>query len=220
MIMSLSAINHELILLGLLWLGYFLLHSLFASLWLKARVATRWPGLMPYYRLGFNTLAVVLILPPLALMWRLGGELLWQYQGGWDLLRFSLMGVALAGFVWSLRYYDGREFLGLRQLHENLHQIEDQEQLHISPLHRFVRHPWYSLGLVLIWTQEMDAARLTSALMMTGYLILGSLLEERKLLIYHGKRYRRYRQRVPGLIPMPHRYLTREQADKLVQEGD
>jgi protein-S-isoprenylcysteine O-methyltransferase Ste14 len=205
-------------LLGLLWLGYFLLHSLFASLWLKARVAARWPGLMPYYRLSFNTLAMVLILPPLALMWQLGGEPLWQYQGIMDLLRFALMGLALAGFAWSLRFYHGGEFIGLRQLRENLHQIEDQERLHISPLHRFVRHPWYSLGLVLIWTQEMDAARLTSALMMTGYLVLGSLLEERKLRVYHGERYRRYQQRVPGLIPLPHRYLTRKQAEELLED--
>ncbi len=211
--------SHELILLGLLWLGYFLFHSLLASLWLKARVARRRPGLMPYYRLVFNTLAVVLILPLLALMWRFGGEPLWHYRGVWDLLRFGLMGLAMAGFIWSLRYYDSREFLGLRQLRENLHQIEDQERLHISPLHRYVRHPWYSLGLLLIWTQEMDAARLTSALMMTGYLVLGSLLEERKLLVYHGERYRRYRERVPGLIPLPHRHLTRKQAEELLKDA-
>ena len=218
--MSWNDTSVQLGLLGLLWLGYFLLHSLFASLWLKGQVARRWPVLMPYYRLGFNTLALVLILPPLTLMWQLSGELLWEYRGVWDLLRFALMGLALAGFAWSMRYYDSREFFGLRQLQEKLHQVEDQERLHISPLHRYVRHPWYSLGLVLIWTQEMDAARLTSALMLTGYLVLGSRLEERKLLVYHGERYRRYLQRVPGLIPMPHRHLTRKQAERLLLEGD
>jgi protein-S-isoprenylcysteine O-methyltransferase Ste14 len=209
----------HLALLGLLWLAYFLLHSLFASLWLKARVAARWPGLMPFYRLAFNAQALVLLLPPLWLMWWLGAEPLWQCEGIWNILRFTLMGLAVAGFAWSLRYYDSREFLGLRQLHEQLHEIEDQERLHISPLHRYVRHPWYSLGLVLVWTQEMDLARLVSALMITGYLVFGSLLEERKLLVYHGERYHRYRQRVPGLIPLPHRYLTRQEAEKLLEEA-
>jgi hypothetical protein len=207
----------HLALLGLLWLAYFLLHSLMASLWLKRHVAELWPGLMPYYRLFYNALAIVLIAPPLWLMWQLSGDPLWQYHGFWNLLRFTLMGLAVAGFIWSLRYYDSREFIGLRQLHEQLHDIEDQERLHISPLHRFVRHPWYSLGLILVWTQEMDPARLLSALMLTGYLVFGSLLEERKLLLYHGDRYQRYRQRVPGLIPMPHRYLTRQDAEKLLQ---
>jgi protein-S-isoprenylcysteine O-methyltransferase Ste14 len=205
-------------LLGLLWLSYFLLHSLFASLWLKSRMAARWPDLMPYYRLLFNLLALLLLVPPLALMWWLAGEPLWRYQGLGDLLRFALMGMSAAGFVWSLRYYDGREFIGLRQLSQGLREIEDQERLHISPLHRFVRHPWYSLGLVLVWTQEMDQARLLSAVMISGYLIIGSMLEERKLLVYHGERYRRYRERVPGLIPLPHRFLTREEASKLLRE--
>ncbi len=207
-----------LILLGLLWLTYFALHSLFASLWLKSRVAQRWPNLMPVYRLLFNLLALLLLVPPLMLMWRLADEPLWRYQGLGDLLRFTLMGLAVAGFAWSLRFYDGREFIGLRQLRQGLHQIEDQERLHISPLHRFVRHPWYSLGLVLIWTQEMDPARLLSACMISGYLVVGSLLEERKLMVYHGARYRRYRERVPGLIPLPHRTLTREEADRLLEE--
>jgi protein-S-isoprenylcysteine O-methyltransferase Ste14 len=210
--------NPYLILLGLLWLTYFALHSLFASLWLKSRVAARWPNLMPLYRLLFNLLALFLLVPPLALMWWLGGEALWRYQGLGDLLRFTLMGLAMAGFAWSLRYYDGREFIGLRQLHQGLHQIEDQERLHISPLHRFVRHPWYSLGLVLIWTQEMDTARLLSAFMVSGYLFIGSMLEERKLLVYHGERYQRYRERVPGLVPLPHRFLTRQEASRLLRE--
>lgn len=217
--MSSNATIPDLLALGLLWLGYFVLHSLFASLWLKSRVAMRWPELMPYYRLLFNSLALLLLLPPLGLMWLLAGEPLWRYEGIWDALRFALMGLAVAGFLWSLRYYDGREFMGLRQLQENLHQIEDQEHLHISPLHRFVRHPWYSLGLVLVWTQEMDPARLVSALLISAYLVAGSLLEERKLLVYHGERYRRYRQRVPGLIPLPHRHLSREEARRLLEEG-
>lgn len=203
-------------LLGLLWLAYFALHSLFASLWLKSRIASRMPKLMPWYRLIFNTLAMILLLPPVALMGWLQGEPLWYFEGYWNWLRFALMGLAMAGFVWSLRYYDGREFIGLRQIAQGQRDIRDQERLHISPLHRFVRHPWYSLGLVLVWTQEMDPARLLSALLISGYLVVGSKLEERKLTVYHGERYRRYCARVPGLIPLPGRHLTRQEAQSLL----
>lgn len=206
----------ELMLLGLVWLLYFALHSLLASLWLKSRIHARWPGLMPAYRLTFNSLSLLLLLPLLGLIWQLAGDPLWAYGGVGNGIRFALMGSAVAGFIWSLRYYDGREFLGLRQWRSGSQEIEDQDRLHISPLHRFVRHPWYSLGLVLIWTQEMDPARLLSALMITGYLLLGSRLEERKLLVYHGTLYQRYRARVPGLIPRPHRYLTKAAAEKLL----
>lgn len=205
-------------LLGLLWLVYFALHSLLASLWLKTRVATRWPAAMPWYRLAFNSLAVLLLLPPLGMLWWLRGEPLWRYEGIWQGVMLALMILALAGFIWSLRYYDGSEFIGIRQLQRQLRDVRDRERLHISPMHRFVRHPWYSLGLLLVWSQEMDPARLLSAIMITGYLIVGSRLEERKLVIYHGERYRHYRAKVPGLIPLPWRYLRKTEVDALLGE--
>ena len=116
--------------------------------------------------------------------------------------------------------YDGSEFLGLRQLRGGLTAVEDQERFNLSPLHRYVRHPWYSLGLVLVWTRDMDPAFLTTAVMITLYFVLGSRLEERKLLVYHGELYRSYRRRVPSLVPLPWRYLTREQARTLAAEPD
>jgi hypothetical protein len=61
---------------------------------------------------------------------------------------------------------------------------------------------------------------LLSAIMITLYFIIGSLLEERKLLAYYGEAYREYRQRVPGLFPLPWRNLSREQARELEKRGN
>lgn len=211
------ASSESLLLLTCLWLSYFAMHSWFASLRLKRWVARRYPWLAPWYRIIYNSLATLLILPPLYMMWSLGGEPLWQWDGLTAWLAYSLASLAIIAFFWSLKYYDGSEFLGLRQLRLRIHDVRDQEQFHISPLHRFVRHPWYSLGLVIIWTQEMDPARLVSALAMTIYFLGGSILEERKLLVYHGKVYRIYREKVPGLVPRPWRYLRRKQAEELLR---
>ncbi|MES9969331.1 MAG: hypothetical protein ABW092_04805 [Candidatus Thiodiazotropha sp.] len=210
----------ELILLALVWSCYFLIHSLLASLWTKRLVAQHLPGVMPWYRLLFNLLALLLILPPLAMLWHYRSDPLWQWQGAMAWLAYLLMILAVAGFFWSMRYYDSKEFLGILQLGRQQKSIEDREQLHISPLHRFVRHPWYSLGLVLIWTQDMDPARLISALVVSAYLLLGSRLEEAKLLLFHGDTYRQYQRRVPGLIPRPWRYLTARQAEDLIAEKE
>jgi len=199
-----------------LWLGYFILHSLLASLGAKKWVARRWPRGMTLYRLGFNLLAILLLLPPLWLTFALDGPDLWRWQGPWAWLAHLLALGALAGFFWSLRYYDGSEFLGLRQWRRGQRQVEDQESFYISPLHRFVRHPWYSLGLLLIWSRDMNGPMLVSAVTISLYFMVGSLLEERKLLVYHGEVYRRYRAQVPGLIPLPWRYLDREAAQELV----
>jgi protein-S-isoprenylcysteine O-methyltransferase Ste14 len=210
----------DLTLLALAWVLYFLIHSLLASLRVKLSIARRLPSVMPWYRLLFNLLASILIMAPLYMLWLYRSAPLWQWQGGMAWLAYGLMLLALVGFVWSMGYYDSREFLGIRQLQRRQKDANDREQLRISPLHRFVRHPWYSLGLVLIWTQDMDPARLVSALAVTGYLVLGSRLEEAKLLYYHGDRYRRYRQSVPGIIPRPWRFLSASQAQKLIVNDD
>lgn len=214
-----DAFDARLGLLVIAWLIYFGLHSLFASLWLKRRVARAHPRWMSGYRLFFNLCATALLLPPLALTYWEQGPWLWEWTGPGRWVANGLAAAALLGFLWSLRWYDGLEFLGLRQWRGSRLSAEDQGSFHLSPLHRFVRHPWYSLGLVLVWTRDMDPAVLTTAVMMTLYFVLGSRLEERKLLVYHGEVYRRYRRLVPGLLPSPWRYLTCDQARDLVAEA-
>ena len=127
---------------------------------------------------------------------------------------------AVAGFLWSLKYYDGGEFIGLRQLRERNASVDDQEQFQLSPLHRHVRHPWYFFALVIIWTRDMNAAMLTTAILITLYFVIGSRLEEQKLLRYHGEIYRRYRQRVPGLVPLPWKYLRNSDVEALSGEAE
>ncbi len=202
------------------WLGYFSVHSVLASLRVKTWVAGHWPQLMPWYRLFFNTMAVLLLVIPLYLTWAIGGETVFAWKGIWWWIGNGLALAALAGFLYSLRHYDSSEFLGLRQVREGERRVEDQERFCVSPLHRHVRHPWYFLGLILIWTRDMSAAMLVSSVMMTLYFVVGSWLEERKLLAYYGEAYREYRQRVPGLLPLPWRRLNREQAQKLEREGN
>ncbi|MCG7958063.1 MAG: hypothetical protein JAY69_03250 [Candidatus Thiodiazotropha taylori] len=205
----------DLILLALLWLGYFLIHSSLASLTVKQWLASRFPRLTPWYRILFNLLATLLLIPPLITAWTLRSDPLWVWQGVWSLLAYALVLLACLGCVWSLRFYDGQEFLGFSQLARRQQQTADQEKLHISPMHRYVRHPWYSLGLLLVWTQDMDPARLVSAISITLYLWLGSRLEEQKLVTFHGTIYQEYRRRVPGLIPRPWRYLSESDVREL-----
>lgn len=201
--------------LSLAWLAYFALHSLLASLAVKRWVAAHHPGLMPAYRLGFNTVAVLGALPIVWLFYRYPGPTLWQWAGAQAWLANTLALAAVGGFFHSLRFYDMEEFAGLRQLRCGTRTVEDQERFQLSPFHRYVRHPWYFFSLAIVWTRDMNAAMLVSAVMITAYLIVGSRLEERKLLLYHGERYRRYRDKVAGLVPLPWKILARDEADEL-----
>jgi protein-S-isoprenylcysteine O-methyltransferase Ste14 len=208
----------NLVLLSSCWVGYFALHSALASLAVKRWVAAVWPNLMPYYRLMFNTLAVLLILPIVWLTYHDPAPMLWRWQGIAAWLANGLALAAIFGFLLTLRSYDMQEFLGLRQLQLHVRKVEDQEHFHLSPFHRFVRHPWYFFGLILIWTRDMSATTLLSSVFITLYFLVGSRLEEKKLLVYHGDTYRRYMARVPGLMPLPWKFLAAEEAEALLQK--
>lgn len=202
----------ELAFIALAWLAYGALHSLLASNVCKQMVAARWPGTMPFYRIGFNLAALLLLLPLLWLTHRHPGAPLWTVSG-W--IAWPAAALSLAGFAWSLKWYDGSNFFGLRQLHDRVGPDDEAEALRLSPLHRHVRHPWYALLLLFLWTRDLNAAWLTALIVITLYLIVGSRLEETKLIAHYGEAYRHYRARVPGLIPLPGHSLTAEEAAAL-----
>lgn len=202
----------EILLIALAWLAYGLIHSWLAASGVKTWVMRHWPGLVPAYRLAYNALAVLLLIPPLALTLSYPGEVSWNVPA-W--IAWPAAVIAVAGFVWSLRWYDMGEFLGLSQWRRQ--DGQEREGFVLSPLHRYVRHPWYSLGLLLLWTRDLNAAWLTTAVAVTLYLLIGSRLEERKLVERYGEAYHRYQARVPGLIPWPGRHLRPAEAETLRQ---
>jgi protein-S-isoprenylcysteine O-methyltransferase Ste14 len=128
-----------------------------------------------------------------------------------------LIVLAVLGFIYSLKFYDLAEFWGTRQLKERNSSIHDQENFQISPLHRYVRHPWYFFALVIIWSRDFSTVQLLVNVLVSGYFIVGSILEEKKLRAYHGEVYQRYQQQVAGLIPLPWKILSATQARKLLE---
>jgi protein-S-isoprenylcysteine O-methyltransferase Ste14 len=107
-------------------------------------------------------------------------------------------------------------FLGWEQWKNRHEGTENPDQLFISTMHRFVRHPWYFFILVILWTQDMYLSQFVTYWLITLYLIVGSYLEERKLIAQYGEIYRVYCKKVPGLIPLPWRWMSREEARELL----
>ena len=197
----------------LLWIGYFALHSYLAAPQCKYRVAQRWQRWHAHYRLIFNILALFLLVPVLALVHAVPGPLLWDRPALVDWM-FNVLAVAALFAAWRSRSaYDMRALIGLRE-------AADHEPLGFSLLHRYVRHPWYACGLLILWTRPLDVAMLITAVVATAYLYLGSRLEDAKLVTAYGEPYARYRERVPGLWPVPGRSLSAAEAEQLLREAN
>ena len=91
-------------------------------------------------------------------------------------------------------------FLGVRQLLQP--GASESTELVVSGLYRRVRHPLYIAALLFIWlTPQMTLNLLALNLGLTVYVLVGALLEERKLLHHFGQAYAEYQKRTPMLIP-------------------
>ena len=95
------------------------------------------------------------------------------------------------------------DLFGLRQAYLRFkRRAYPPDRFRTPGFYRLVRHP-LMLGLIVaFWaTPVMSAGHLMFAAAATGYILLALPLEERDLMTRHGDDYRRYRERVPMLVP-------------------
>ena len=173
----------------------------------KDYINTSHAGFVPCYRLAYNLIAVLTLIPIAIVHFHDNSSpiLLWPE---WSKpLTLSITLAALSGFIWSLRYYDMSVFSGFSSCLKKT-TASSSEGFCISPMHRFVRHPWYLFAIIIIWSRDQSSIQLISSTLVTVYFFIGAKFEERKLLREFGQSYRDYIQDVPGIIPRPWKWLS------------
>lgn len=187
------------ILLAVLVYGF--VHSLLASLAAKAR-ARQWfgPGVCRWYRLFYNVFGVVTLLPVFAIAAILPDQGLYAIPTPWSYLTFAVQLLALLVLGIGLLQTGLWSFLGLQQLVDPT--VDESTQMVTSGFYRWVRHPLYTAGLVIIWLVPLMTYNILALIVgLTIYLVVGAYYEERKLVRVFGTAYTSYQQRTPMLIP-------------------
>lgn len=180
---------------------YSLFHSILASLWVKAR-ARAWFGLETerWYRLAFNAIAVVSLVPVLALPALLPDRNVYTIPFPWAYINLAIQGLAGLALIVGLWQTGLWSFLGIQQFLTP--PKSDPPKLVVGGLYRWVRHPLYTAGLALIWFIPVMTTNLLALILgLSIYLVVGALFEERRLLVEHGEAYADYQRRTPMLIP-------------------
>ncbi|MEZ4388070.1 MAG: NnrU family protein [Candidatus Krumholzibacteriia bacterium] len=186
------------------WVAWCVVHSLLIAPGVRAWFARRLGRHDRNFRLGYNLVAVVTLLPVLAYDRTVHGAILWRWDGPWLVVRVA----ALLAAAWLLRAgarkYDLGQFLGLAQRRTGARHatLSASGGLDTSGVLGITRHPWYLAGLLVVWADArvVDTPGLAVDAVLSPTSWWGRL-EERKLVREFGDPYRRYQREVSMLIP-------------------
>lgn len=184
--------------LALYWTLFGLLHSVLASLSLKSflqRISGRY---FRYYRLIYTFLAFGMLI-----------FLLLYQTSHRSILLFSSRLVFIAGIPLAVL---GLYIMGvcIKKYFANLSGVDvftkntQPMVLEIGGLHRYMRHPLYAGTLLFMWSLFLlfpYLSNLIVCVVSTAYVLVGIRLEEKKLVMEYGDRYKAYASKTPKLIP-------------------
>jgi protein-S-isoprenylcysteine O-methyltransferase Ste14 len=140
--------------------------------------------------------------------------LMWQWRGIdhviWNveqpLPRALLWGLFAVGWLLVpvvsllINHFD---LFGTRQVWLHLRgRVYQALPFRVPSLYKHVRHPLYIGWMIAFWaTPTMTAGHLLFAGVLTLYMVLAALVEERDLIAHFGRQYEEYRRSVPMFIP-------------------
>jgi protein-S-isoprenylcysteine O-methyltransferase Ste14 len=181
-------------------------HSLLASLRVKCWARRAFGASVDrWYRIVYVLFALASFAPIPLLFFTLSDRTLYVVPVPWRWLMVLGQAAGAVGAGVAILQTGAFRFVGLEQMLAG--QPERSEPLRLSGLYRYVRHPGYFCGLVVIWlTPAMTVNLLVLYLLFTLYFYVGSMHEETRLVVEFGEAYKEYQRRVPRLIPRLRRW--------------
>ncbi len=189
--------------LACLWIAWCSLHSLLISRQAHTFVEKLIPDSSGFYRLFYVLFSTVTLIPVLWYHFSLSQNILLPKNPAINIIQGALLFYGVAMFYLGARVYDMQFFLGITQWRNAREKRANVTlPLHTDGALAYVRHPWYSGGIALIWGfGAITDVYLLTRIILTGYFIVGTYLEERRLITELGEQYREYCRKVPMLVP-------------------
>jgi len=156
-----------------------------------------------FYRLFFNLVAILTLIPVSLFAFSIRTQAIFHWNGYLRIGQVLLLAAAVLLFFLGGRHYDVYQLFGIKQIKEGTSNkaITDSGELDTSGVLGITRHPWYLATILLIWARQLDASAIFVNIIFTSYLIVGTYLEEKKLVREFGEKYLTYQKRVSMLIP-------------------
>jgi protein-S-isoprenylcysteine O-methyltransferase Ste14 len=191
------------LILSLLVIAWCILHSAMISVSVTEYFKKHLGPRFRFYRLFFNLVAILTLIPVTLFAHSIRTQVIFSWNGYMRIGQVLLLVVAVLLFFLGGRHYDVGQVLGIKQIKEGTAKkaITDTGQLDTSGVLGIIRHPWYLATMLLIWARQMDTSVIFVNVILTFYLMVGTFLEEKKLIREFGEKYLTYQKSVSMLIP-------------------
>ena len=185
--------------------GWCFLHSAMISVSATEYVKRRLGSQFRFYRLFYNLVSVMTLVPVVLYAQTVRTPPIFSWDGYLRIVQAVLLGMSVLLFYLGARHYDARQLLGIKQMRERTMNkaMTASGTLDTSGILGVIRHPWYAAAMLLILARPLDVSAILVNAILSAYLIIGTVLEEKKLIREFGDEYRVYQNRVPMFIPSP-----------------
>jgi methanethiol S-methyltransferase len=188
---------------ALAWSAYLALHSAMISMTATRYLRSVLGERFRFYRLFFNLVAIATLIPVVSYSTSVKGEMLFAWDGYFAVLKWALVATGVFLFIAGSCHYDMQQFLGIRQIRSGARHtlINASGTIDDTGVLGLIRHPYYTATILLFWAGDLTTTTAVINLVVTAYVVIGTLLEERKLRLELGESYRSYQARVSMFVP-------------------
>lgn len=190
--------------IALMWIGYCALHSYLISISFTKIITRLLKKYYAYYRLFYVLISLILLVPLINYTNQLDNSIIITYGPFLTIIRYILISGSVIIFLWAFFVnYDTLSFFGIRQIlnQRKIKKLTPSNELKKNGLLGIIRHPMYLALIIFLWCQTFTLFNMLTNIILTIYVIIGTRLEEKKLVLEFGDVYIRYQQEVPMLIP-------------------
>lgn len=188
---------------GLGWVLWCTLHSALISTTVTDFAKKKLGDIFRFYRLFYNVVSLVTLIPIVYYSHMLREAPIFRWEGPLGLVQVFLLALSVCLFIAGGKHYSWARFWGISQIKAGRAgcSLADSSTFVVSGIHRIIRHPWYLGGILIVWAQDMSASTILINMIISVYFMIGAVLEERKLVLEFGEKYREYQRTVSMLFP-------------------
>jgi methanethiol S-methyltransferase len=190
--------------IGVLWAGYCALHSYLISTGFTNSLKRLLKNYFAFYRLFYVLFSLALLILLINYSAQADTEIIITYAPPWSILRTIVLWSSLLMFFWAFFFnYDSLSFFGIRQILNigKSDTISPDNVIKKNGLLGIMRHPMYFALILYLCCQNFRLLDIMVNIILIIYVIIGTRLEEKKLVLEFGDTYVKYQNEVPMLIP-------------------